>query len=178
MKDIDSLISDLLKVEGGYVNNPADRGGETNFGITRATARAYGYYGNMRDMPVSVARAIYKAQYWTKPHFDAVALQSPAIAAELFDTGVNMGPPVAVQMLQRALNVLSGSALKIDGLLSIGGATLTALAAYLKARPADGEENLLKLLNCFQGERYADIVERNPSQRAFINGWIANRIEA
>jgi len=176
MKDIDSLISDLLKVEGGYVNNPADRGGETNFGITRATARANGYFGVMKEMPLSIAAAIYKAQYWTRPHFDAVELLSPKIAGELFDTGVNMGTAVAVQMLQRALNVLSGSSLKIDGLLSPGGATLTTLAAYLKNRPRDGESNLLKLLNCFQGERYAELAERDPSQRAFINGWIKNRV--
>lgn len=174
---IDQMIADLLKVEGGYTNNPADRGGATNFGITQAVARAHGYTGDMKAMPQSIAAAIYKADYWTGPHFDLVAAAAPTIAPELFDTGVNMGPAVAVMLMQRALNVLSGSSLKVDGVLTPGGATLTTLSGFLKARPRDGESNLLVLINCFQGERYAELVEKNPTQRAFINGWIANRVK-
>lgn len=173
---IDQLIANLLVVEGGYVDNPADRGGPTAFGITQAVARAHGYTGPMQSMTTATAAAIYKADYWTTPHFDLVAAAAPTIAPELFDTGVNMGTATAVMLMQRALNVLSGSSLKVDGVLTPGGATLTTLASFLRARPRDGESNLLVLINCFQGERYAEIVEKNPSQRAFINGWIANRV--
>ena len=176
MSQIDTLLTDLLRKEGGYVAHPADRGGPTNYGITQAVAREHGYRGAMQDMPRSLAVQIYKADYWTGPHIDLVAAASPALGEELFDTAVNAGPSSGIAMLQRALNVLHGSELKVDGRLSPGGATLTVLAQYLKARPRDGETNLLKLVNCFQGSRYAEIVERNPSQRAFINGWVANRV--
>ncbi|MEG1325710.1 MAG: glycosyl hydrolase 108 family protein, partial [Janthinobacterium sp.] len=55
---IASVINAILRAEGGYVNDPLDAGGETNFGITVAVARANGYKGAMRDMPEAVARAI------------------------------------------------------------------------------------------------------------------------
>lgn len=42
------VIDGILSLEGGYVNNPADRGGATNWGITEATARAFGYKGDTR----------------------------------------------------------------------------------------------------------------------------------
>jgi lysozyme family protein len=92
MTAIDTLLDGLLQREGGYVNNPADRGGPTNYGITEQVARAFGYAGDMRSLPRSTALEIYRRQYWAGPGFDQVALRYPALAAELFDTGVNMGP--------------------------------------------------------------------------------------
>jgi hypothetical protein len=89
--DIDDLIDGLIEREGGYTSHPADRGGSTKFGITEATARANGYRGAMRDLPRDEAAAIYRRLYWLRPKFDQVARRSPAIAAELFDTGANMG---------------------------------------------------------------------------------------
>lgn len=48
--NFDTAFDRLLGNEGGYVNNPADPGGETNWGVTVAVARASGYTGAMRDM--------------------------------------------------------------------------------------------------------------------------------
>jgi hypothetical protein len=92
---INDLIDALIDREGGYVNHSADRGGPTNFGVTEAVARAHGYRGGMRDLPRSEAAAIYKRLYWLRPKLDQVAKRSESLAAELFDTGVNMGPAVA-----------------------------------------------------------------------------------
>ena len=50
-------IDAILRAEGGYVNDPQDKGGETNYGIIVAVARANVYQGPMRDLPVTVARA-------------------------------------------------------------------------------------------------------------------------
>src|SRR3546814_14490054 len=99
--------------EGGYVDHPNDRGGPTNFGITQAVARANGYLGEMRKLPRETAKAFYRAIYWAGPSFDKVARISPTVAAELFDTGVNMGPVVAAQFLQRALNAFSGGVIVV-----------------------------------------------------------------
>src|SRR6476661_4133079 len=101
--EIDELLDALIEREGGYVNHPADRGGPTMYGITEGVARAQGYRGAMRALPRSEAAAIYKRLYWLRPRFDQIAKRSEPIAAELFDTGVNMGPAVAATFLQRAL---------------------------------------------------------------------------
>ncbi|KCW15189.1 glycosyl hydrolase 108 family protein, partial [Acinetobacter baumannii 42057_4] len=55
--NIEQYLEELIKREGGYVNNPADRGGATKYGITEAVARANGFKGNMRDLPLDVAKA-------------------------------------------------------------------------------------------------------------------------
>ena len=61
----------------------------------------------MRLLPREEAAAIYRRLYWLRPRFDEIAKRSPRVAAELFDTGVNMGPAVAVTFLQRALTALN-----------------------------------------------------------------------
>ena len=108
--DVDALIDGLIEREGGYVNHPADKGGPTCFGITEAVARAHGYGGAMRNLPRADAAAIYRRLYWLRPRFDQVARRSARISAELFDTGVNMGPAVATTFLQRALTALNRNA--------------------------------------------------------------------
>lgn len=176
---IDQLIDAVLDREGGYVNHPADRGGETNYGITAAIARQNGYDGPMRALPVSQARDIYRRRYWLRPRFDAVATLAPRVAADLFDTGVNMGPPVATCFLQRALNALNRGAtdypdMPVDGRL--GDVTLAALRAFLARRGASGETVLLKAIEALQGERYVALAESRPANEAFLYGWLANRI--
>ncbi|EPH1975837.1 glycosyl hydrolase 108 family protein, partial [Acinetobacter baumannii 45002_8] len=49
--NIEQYLDELIKREGGYVNNPADRGGATKYGITQAVARTNGFKGNMKDLP-------------------------------------------------------------------------------------------------------------------------------
>ena len=64
----------------------------------------------MRQLSRARAADIYRRLYWLRPGFDKVALRAPRIAAELFDTGVNMGTATAVGFLQRALNALNRAA--------------------------------------------------------------------
>lgn len=177
---IEQMIDALIDREGGYVNHPADRGGPTKFGITAAVARANGYAGAMRDLPREEAAAIYKRLYWLRPRFDQVAKRSPAIAAELFDAGANMGPAVAATFLQRALSALNRDRKDYPDLVPdgrIGPATLAALDTFLglRGRPG-GEKVLLKALDALQGERYLRLAERRPANEAFLYGWLANRI--
>ncbi len=179
MTNIDELIDDVIEREGGYVNHPADRGGPTNWGITEAVARRQGYVGDMRSLPRSDATAIYKRLYWLKPCFDKVAAHTPALAAELFDTGINMGTGTATAFLQRALNALNREGrdyadLTIDR--QVGPATIAALQAFLRKRGASGESVLLKAVEALQGAHYINIAEARPSQEAFVYGWLVNRI--
>jgi len=177
---MDEMIEAVLDREGGYVNHPADKGGPTSFGITEAVARAHGYRGAMRQLPREEAVTIYRRLYWLRPCFDQVALRSTSIAAELFDTGVNMGPTVAATFLQRALTALNRNGADYADLVPdgrIGNKTVEALDAFLAIRgKASGEVVLLRALEALQGERYLRLAERRPANEAFLYGWLANRI--
>jgi len=178
--NLDGLIDQLIEREGDFVNHPKDRGGPTRYGITEAVARAHGYAGAMRSLPREEAAAIYKRLYWHRPRFDQVARRSGAIAAELFDTGVNMGPAVAATFLQRALSALNRERSDYADLVPdgrIGPATLSALDRFfeLRGKPG-GEEVLLRALDALQGERYIRLAERRPANEAFLYGWLANRM--
>lgn len=177
---IESIIDGIIVKEGGYVDDPRDRGGKTNWGITEKVARAAGYHGEMQDLPRERAVEIYTREYVIGPGFDRVALVSPAIAEELVDTGVNMGPGVPGPWLQRILTLLNLNGklyadLVIDG--AIGGKTLTALVALRQHRgPAEADAVILKALNGLQAARYIEIAESKPQNRAFIFGWLKGRV--
>lgn len=173
---IDDILADVLKAEGGYVNDPRDAGGETNWGITRAVARANGYTGKMVDLPKATALEIYRGKYVIAPGFGLVANFAPSIAAELVDTGVNMGPEVAGRFLQRALNGLTDAPLLVDG--RVGPATIAALKAFIAKRGVDGQRRLLALLNSLQGSRYLDLTEARSANRAFLYGWLGRVVTA
>lgn len=177
--DVDELIDAVIGREGGYGANPADRGGATCWGITEAVARQQGYDGDMRGLPRGVAVEIYRRLYWLRPGLDAVAARAPDIAAELFDSGVNMGPGVAIGFLQRALNALNRGAsdypdMPVDGRL--GPATLAALDGFLARRKPGGAAVLLKAIEALRGERYVALAEARPANEAFLYGWLSNRI--
>ena len=179
--NIDKLIDDVIRREGGYVDHPNDRGGPTNWGITQQVARAYGYLGDMRALPRSAAATIYESRYWTGPKFDQAAAICPPIGDELFDTGINMGVATAGRFLQRALNVLNRQAsdypdVGTDG--AVGPMTLAALKGYMEKRGTAGGEVLRKAIDGLQCARYVEIAEGNPSQESFTYGWIANRVGA
>lgn len=178
--NLDQMLETLLGKEGGYSNNPADKGGETMWGITIDVARAYRYNGPMSMLPRETAKQIYKAKYWFEPNFDKIATISQKISEELLDTGVNMGVGTAGKFLQRALNVLNANATQypdvtVDG--RIGPICVNALKFYLAVRANDsGEEVMLEMLNAQQAIRYMEIAEAQPQNEKFEFGWIKNRV--
>lgn len=162
------------RIEGGYSNNPADPGGETNHGVTLRAARAFGYMGAMKDLPVETAGEIMKKGFWDPLHLDAIAHISPAIADELFDTNVNMWEGFAVQCLQRSLVALGQHVPQIDG--QVGPATLDALTSLVTQRGTAGVLVLLRCLNALQLSDYMRQTESVPGKRAFFFGWVLNRV--
>ena len=183
MKRIDEIIDEVIRAEGGYSDNPNDSGGKTMYGITEKVARANGYTGDMRGLPIEFARKVYFQRYAIDPGFDRVLLLSPVIAAELVDTGVNCGPAVAGEFLQRALNAFNQRGtlwpdLKTDG--QIGQKSIDALAAYLKHRARDeGERVMIVALNTLQGARYIELSQAGQQKNEdFAFGWLRNRVAA
>ncbi|BCB62209.1 hypothetical protein HaloA020_29100 [Halomonas sp. A020] len=168
------LVVSVIDREGGYVNHSSDRGGPTNYGITLAVARANGYYGDMRELPKSLAVRIYEARYWTSIRLDRIAPISATLAEYLFDFGVHSGPGRSAKELQRTLNVLNNRGklfadLKEDG--AVGPATLDALDAFRKAR---GGAGLYVLAESINGVRIAfcrGLAERDERQEDFAYGW-------
>jgi lysozyme family protein len=151
--NFDQAFDILLKHEGGFSDHPADPGGKTRFGITEAVAREVGYRGDMRELPLDLAKRIYKDRYW-----DAVRAEElpEAIRYAVFDAAVNSGPRQAIRWLQRAVGV------KDDGI--IGPKTLAAV------RAADPEQLVRRML----AQRLRFMTEL-PNWPAFGRGW-ARRI--
>ena len=181
---VDEVLAEVVRREGGFVNHPADRGGPTKFGITQVTLGKYrGRLASLEDVRALTreeALAIYRARFVEAPGFDRLQVLAPLVAAELVDTGVNMGPEVAGTFLQRCLNALNLEErlfpdLEVDG--RCGPVTRTALAAYLERRRSEqGEAVLVRALNALQGCRYIEIAESRPSQEAFLFGWLRHRV--
>ena len=176
---IDQLIDELIAREGDFVDHPADNGGPTRWGITQAVARHHGYTGEMHTLPRHMAAAMYKRAYWRAPAFDQLEHLAPKLAAEMFDTGVNMGTGTAIGFLQRALNALNRNGrdyadIAVDR--KIGSETLRAVQAFFRCRGNSAEPVLTKAIDALQGAHYVRLAESRPAQEAFLYGWLANRI--
>lgn len=143
----------LLGHEGGYVNNPKDPGGETNFGVTKKVAVANGYTGAMKDMTQEIAQGLYQKLYWNAVKADDLP---DAIRFDVFDSAVNSGVSQACKWLQRAVGAME------DGV--IGTKTIEAVKA---ANPLD-----VKLK--FNSYRLTFMTEL-PTWSTFSKGW-ARRI--
>ena len=107
-----NCIEFVLKSEGGYVNDPHDPGGETNYGISK---RAYPNL-DIRNLTKAQAILIYRRDYWDKVQGDYLPCGLDLVA---LDAAVNSGVGQSTKWLQRAVKV------KDDGVL--GPKTLKAL---------------------------------------------------
>ncbi len=173
-----TYINELIEREGGYVNDPKDSGGETKYGITVATARAYGYTGPMRDLPHATAQTIYLRRYWVEPKFHQVDEVYPALAESLLDFGVLAGQQTAAKQLQQALNVLNRNGADYPDIVAdgrIGSLTLAALRAFIKKRGREGGGVLFGMVVARQSVYLQELSERRPKDEAFQYGWQLNR---
>lgn len=151
--NFDTAFTRLLGHEGGYSDHAADPGGKTRYGITEAVAQRAGYRGDMRELPLDLARRIYRAEYW-----DAVRAEElpPGIRYVVFDAAVNSGVGQSIKWLQRAVGATA------DGV--IGPKTLAAVNQF------SAESLRLRVLS--QRLRFMAALPNWPS---FGRGW-ANRI--
>lgn len=88
----------LIGHEGGYVNNPEDPGGETNWGISK---RSYPNI-DIKNLSREGAKAIYLRDFWSRIKGDKLY---DGVAYQLFDFAVNSGIETAVRYFQRAIGV-------------------------------------------------------------------------
>jgi len=159
MADFWKAMYYVLDWEGGYSNDPADRGGATNYGITQSTLTRYinthpgaRVPDRVERIGIKDAEEIYKADYWK---FDKIESQS--IATKLFDISINMGYRTAIKMVQSIIG------LDVDGVLG----PITAAAINAK----DPADLMLDLVNSCVN-RYLSILAGDPSQEKFRRGWL------
>ena len=173
--NFETALSFVLGSEGGKSNHPKDRGGKTNMGVTAGTLARARKAGIVAQADVYMltraeAAAIYKAFYWRPCRADDMPWP---LCALHFDAAVNHGLGGAGKLLQRALNKYGKSGLAVDG--SIGPATLSALRMLTDS----GDSAWLpEFCSVYLDEREAlfnRIVKNNPSQQAFLKGWM-NRV--
>jgi len=179
----DDAFKIVLDFEGGYVNDPDDKGGETNYGITASTlnsAKTKGWIPfnvTIQNIKIEHAKIIYKKGYWDAVQADSLPHPLDLI---MFDSAVNHGPNAAVKLLQKSLNVLLPyTELAVDGI--IGPLTMRAVRDYEGLQDAPGSHNKSNirylcidvLINRI--ELYLSIVLNNKSQEKFLKGWL-NRV--
>lgn len=123
IKNFDKALTEVLKSEGGFTNNPKDPGGMTNLGCTKATWEEYCGHDvdekTMRALTPGDVAPLYKRKYWDKIQGD----QLPSgVDYVVFDAAINSGPGRAAKWLQACVGV------EPDG--GIGPKTLAAVRAF------------------------------------------------
>lgn len=160
--EIDKMIEELIKREGGFVNDPSDSGGPTCYGVTQRTLSAWKErectVDEVRALTKEQASEIYRAEYYFGPSIDSLPIP---LQAHVLDIATNAGPRTAVKMLQQALNEL-GAGIKEDGI--IGPTTREACSKY----------DIVQINNTLVGLRlkfYEELAAKRPKDKKFLTGW-------
>jgi lysozyme family protein len=116
-KNFEKAVNAVLDHEGGYVNDPADPGGETNYGISKSAHPDI----DIKKLTKTRAKEIYHQDYWQACSCDDLP---SGIDILVFDAAVNQGPRFARRTLQQVAGATA------DGV--IGPKTLAAVEAANK----------------------------------------------
>ena len=157
LKTFDEIIEQVLEHEGGFVDDPTDRGGETKYGISK---RAYPDE-DIKALTVERAKELYKRDYWDR---FKVANLHDRIRHIYFDMCVNMGGGRATKILQEACNSKNSYKIDVDG--GIGKNTIKASANLEDFR-----------LRAYRVMFYAELVMKKPEQMKFWVGWFRRSCE-
>lgn len=164
MADFKRYFKQLMLHEGGFVDDPDDKGGATKFGVTLGTWIQQGRdkdcdgdidVDDLKLIDLDDAYVIAKINYWDKLKADGIYNQS--IAEFIFDWGYNSGYKTAAKKVQETVGVT------VDGI--IGSQTLKAI------NDAD-QEDLFYQLKAKREAFFRSIVANNPSQKKFLKGWL------
>lgn len=177
MKTVSEIAKEILAREGGYVNDPADPGGATKYGVTIGTMRRLGLdltrdgrisEADVQALSRSQAEQIFVQEYYEKP---GLSLLPEALQASVFDMYVNAGSN-AVRILQRLLNDM-GESLVVDGVLG----ALSIAASHRAA--ASAPEYLADAYGIARRNYYYTLGDARPMSRKFARrrdggkgGWI------
>lgn len=148
-----------VEIEGGYTDDPDDKGGETKYGIT---ARSYPSL-NIKDLTLEDAIFIYKRDYWASALCDKLPLN---LAVLVFDMSVNSGLGQAISTLQRACRTF-GCFITVDGIF--GAETYHAVKSIIGKE--GGSELLFGAYIIQRCQFYNLCIQKDLSQLKFMTGW-------
>jgi lysozyme family protein len=177
MKSVTEIATEIVAREGGYVNDPDDPGGATNFGVTIHTMRRLGLDltgdGTVSEADVKAISAkqavdIYVEHYFIRP---GLAQLPEPLQASVFDMMVNAGGN-AIKVLQRLLTDM-GFACNPDG--AIGPQTLASVQRAFEAAPS----HLADAYAIARRNYYYRLADARPASRKYARrrdggkgGWI------
>ena len=177
MQTVTQIATDIVAREGGYVNDPDDPGGATNYGVTIHTMRRLGLdltkdgridTDDVRVLTRAHAVSIFVEHYFRGPRIDR--LPAP-LQASVFDMYVNAGAN-AVKILQRLLGDMRIT-VEVDGV--IGPRTIAATKQAMDAAP----DHLADAYGIARRNYYYDLADRRPASRKYARrrdggkgGWI------
>jgi lysozyme family protein len=161
MADSNVAIALTLQHEGGYVNNPNDKGGPTKYGITQADMPGV----DIASITPEQATAYYAEHYW-KPLYSQISEQ--VVANKLFDMGVLGGIGTAVKCLQRAMGFPQAA---VDG--QFGPGTLSYLNEH--ASSVMDTQTMMTQYRHMLDTHFEAVVATNPQDAEFLKGW-ENRV--
>lgn len=155
MSNFPAAISIVFQHEGGYVDNPYDKGGPTNFGISQ---RSYSHFlkrpvsdEEMKNMTRVQAADLYIIMFWSPMDLDAI--ENEKVAVCLFDMAVLMGPKTAIALMQESIRSPQETIAQIN---------------------ADSDPiGLCRVFLQHCQVHFLDIVAKNNSQTIFLRGWIS-----
>lgn len=159
MANFDLVIDKLIEDEGGYVDHPADPGGETKYGISK---RAYPHL-DIKGLSKEEARAIYFKDYWE--FFRLEEIRNQNLADKVFNLGVTMGMGTSIKLLQRSYRSVRDDSLKDDGIL--GSQTISKINAIMDTESNNG------IICAFKA--HCDEYYRSLRNKDMIAGWL-NRV--
>ena len=158
MANFEEAIDFVLKNEGGYANNPLDRGGATNFGLSTQFLNRIALGIPAEQLTRDQAIDIYKKYFWIPYPLGKILDQK--VANKIFDCLVNMGEYNAINLVQRTCNKLSAIKVSLNGIF-----TKETLDEINKL-------NILSALKEAQANYYKAIVMSHPNQRQFLHSWL------
>ena len=164
---IDEMVNTILAHEGGFVNDPDDRGGATNFGVTQLTyAKWLGRPASIADvkaMDIETAKEIYLANYYYKPRINGLPDEIQPLT---FDCAINHGPIRAMKFVQTVVNLAGFGLITVDCVC--GPETMRRV----KAAHAEMGNYFINAMVDERVNFYEAIIERDASQARFRNGWL------
>jgi lysozyme family protein len=155
-------LSLVKKLEGGYVNDPNDPGGPTNFGVTQASYDGWlGKHGKASQTVSKITAAevsdLYRECYWQPCGAEALLEDNPALSFVLFDGAVHQGVGAAVKQLQRLLPI------KVDGVFGPN-----TKAAALARTPQQIVQEYVSGRTFF----LMNLAKNSPKLATFKGGWL------
>ena len=171
--DVQKSLVVVFGFEGGLQCDRNDPGNWTSgrVGTGRQGCTKYGIATNtypnldIRDLTIQQAARLYERDFWNPNHL--TEFESQALATEIFDTSVNCGVGTGANIVIHLVNIFGPAHYPLNG--KVNSEMIEWINKYTRKKA--NRTSFYIALNVLQGERYLDIIERNPKMMRYSNSW-------